>query len=216
MIQFIPIITAALFGGVLWRTKGFGLWQRDENGEKVLKKKLAVLGPSNSGKTVFFSFLKGEKLPQNNNSTPITGEEFKTIIITHGDKKIILKSTIDAPGSESSLKTHYKKLLDECSDVFFFFDCYEFFNNQVYKDTTMSMIDYVIRHNKHKRKIIFLGTHADVLLLKNDSIKSRKKASGELAEELLKEFNYEKIGKIELINMMKKEEIEILKLNLFK
>jgi biotin carboxylase len=80
----------------------------------------------------------------------------------------------------------------------------------------MSMIDYVIRHNKHKRKIIFLGTHADVLLLKNDSIISRKKASGELAEELLKEFNYENIGKIELINMMKKEEIEILKLNLFK
>lgn len=216
MLPLIYLVGAGIAGLLLVATKGYFEWGKDENGEPITKKKLAVFGPNGCGKTSFFDALKGTIKNGPYRSTGISGDEIEELIIQYGEKTLILQSTIDVPGTNSSIILHFEKLINESSDFFFILNCKMFLEEESYKDDTMSMIDFIIRHNNQKKQIILLGSHIDTLLKEKDSEDSRKEVSKEIMNILALRFDLQVLRKIELINLTDKEEISTIKKALFK
>lgn len=215
MLPLIYLVGAGI-AGLFLSSKGFGLWGKDENGEPILKKKLAVLGPSNSGKTHLFNFLSTGKIEAFSNPTTTFGETVNRIEIKDGNKTLILKTTKDVPGSEMSISNFYPELINKSTDIFFIFNCKDFLEIESYKKYTLSLIDYVNRHNDGKKRIIYLGSHVDELLKQKDSKKSRIDATNKITESLQRVLDLRHINGIELINMISEEEMNSLKKSLFK
>jgi GTPase SAR1 family protein len=215
MLPLIYLVGAGI-AGLFLSSKGFGLWGKDENGEPILEKKLAVLGPSNSGKTHLFNFLSTGKIEDFSNPTTTFGETVKRIEIKDGNKTLILKTTKDVPGSELSISNFYPKLIKESTDIFFIFNCKDFLEKESYRKHTLSLIDYINRHNNNKKLIIYLGSHVDELLKQQDSKRSRIDATNQITESLKTVLDLRHVNEIELINMKSEDEMNSLKKSLFK
>lgn len=197
-------------------TKGFGFWGKDENGEPIKEITLAVLGPSASGKTLLFSFLKTGEIQIQRSNTPLKGEKFEELTIEEGEKKIKLKSTIDAPGAYSSVTAFYDVLIKEANFIFFIFNCNDFLNDDVYRKHTLSMTEFINRNNFKKQPIIFLGSHVDQLLKRKDSKSERETSMKKVIELLNEEIDRTHLNEILLINMHDIKEMNELKKLLFK
>ncbi|SFO71060.1 GTPase SAR1 family protein [Algoriphagus ornithinivorans] len=215
----LTVLLAGSTGFFLLKKEGFGFWGNEESkkseGSPIKEIRLAILGPSSSGKTTLFHYLTEGKILKNPDPTSLTGEKIKEKIIEQDNKRIKLLSTEDIPGSESSIMAYCENLIIKSDFIFFIFNCYLFQIDEKYCLTTKAFIDFVFRHNNNKR-VILIGSHVDKLHNQQDSENSRRKDTENIINILLPEFEIDKIREIELVNLTSSKEISNLKSMLFK
>lgn len=214
----LPIILiGAGLATIFFSTKGFGLWGKDESGEKIKFKKLAVLGPKASGKSHLLSFLKTGIINSNKDYAPtsIMGEKFEEIVIEDDGRKLLLQSTTDPSGAESSIRKFYEKLIDSSSDILFVFNCSEFLMNEEYRNFTLSIVDFINRHNTSKKLMIFLGSHFDQLIDSKNGGFSKEEYTNQILENFYKVIDVSHLNELLLINMLNENDMKNFKKALF-
>ncbi len=203
-----PLLLIGAGISILIGLKGFGF-----NGKNI---RLAVLGPSNSGKTVLLKYLEKGYIQTTTRSTPVQGEKINKVKITNGKKTITLESTWDVNGFDDVIKRNYPKLISDSTHILFIFNTKEFLEDENFRNRTLEMIAFINDKNTEKKVMLFFGTHIDVLLGKDDSKNKRKEISEEILKHLYKELDLTHINEITLVNFLNIKEMEAIKKALFK
>ncbi len=175
MIPFllIPIIIA-IVGGVAAGTTYIAMnWRSIFGG--LTQKKLAVLGPSKSGKTTFYNALKAiadenKEWKATDNAYFPTEAKMKISPIT--SKTHYFYCLFDVNGNQQAERGTWKEVLKSADIIFYCFDINALKVNKTftyddikysYNEIIQADIKYIIGNNSTGKPIILLGTHADLL-----------------------------------------------------
>ncbi|MFD2891195.1 GTPase domain-containing protein [Flavobacterium chuncheonense] len=197
-----------IIGGVVLLA-GMGVFRYSLLSSKKKEIYVSVLGPSSSGKTTLHNFLRNTSY----RDATIGHNDLDKVVIKKDSKKITIKKGKDIAGTEQAVKAYYKdeiKLSDFC---FFIFDSYLVLRNETYSKEVNARLNFINKFcrniNKEDIKIILIASHFDKL---RDEQTNKKL----IWEKISKIASEGKINKPIYIDLTNKNQLDILKKELFK
>lgn len=220
----IPLIYLGYLGAaaatayVFSKTKGFGLWDSDTKPKgspnTPKRRSIAVLGPRTSGKSTLQSYFRNKS--HNNKATPYNGANVEEIDITHDGKTITLSKGTDVSGDDIAIRSLYEDQIKNCDTIFFIFNSFEFLHDNDKQNATLALLNFIIRKNTENKLIILIGSFADKLCKNKDTKKNREKYTNEISNIIAPHIIGLHVTELLLVSLVNKDELDIVKKNLFK
>lgn len=102
--------------------------------------KMAVLGMTGAGKTLWYDFLCGTNFAGQMTSG---ARDIPAFELNFGERKVEIKCGKDIGGYEENVRPYYKNLIESNDVILFFFDISKYVNDIQYKRTVEARLDYV-------------------------------------------------------------------------
>lgn len=174
---------------------------------------VGVLGPNATGKTLFFSELRGIWTDAKSDYIETTApDEIKEIKynLSNG-KSITLRNCIDLPGTASFIRSHYQKITLESTYIFFFCNMCKYLSDVDYERNVNARLDYIFQTAKSKKTPIrtcLILSYADMVDNPNEA---RKQVQEKLSNKDYASFYEQKVT----INMTDQKAVKELINKLF-
>lgn len=148
------LIAAAVAGvGVL----SWIIYRNTHKSEPVKPGHVAVLGPKESGKSLFLNWLKYNKFVEPDRTNGTIEFDFKFI---HKGETYRIKGK-DISGDESLIKRYYEDLISASNSVMLFFDGNIFIHNRDYRHDVCKRARFVNDHLYDDKVFAIVATHLD-------------------------------------------------------
>lgn len=132
--------------------------------------KMAVLGMTGAGKTLWYDFLCGTNYA--GKMTP-GARDIPAFELKFGERKVEIKCGKDIGGYEENVRPYYKILIESNDVILFFFDISKYVNDIQYKRTVEARLDFVFNviGTKTNKQFYLVMTHKDMLDKNKDHAK---------------------------------------------
>ena len=177
--------------------------------------KIGVVGPQKAGKTLFLNALNG--IWGTKPEQTIQFEKDETIEYRFDDGTTrTFKNCKDVPGSNSFIRTTYTEILEDSTDLLFFFNMKQYLENPDYERDVNARLDYIYEVRKSINKDD-KSLPVTLILSYADQVKNVRKAFLAIQDKLSKK-DYGKMCQNHMypINMEKEDEVKKLIEKLFK